>query len=76
MSLVEEEKKTLGEKNQKPLYYSKEDLQFEMTPTILELQRTDSKALFEKSKPKDPKALVKLKIQSNYLISEPRNKNT
>lgn len=47
-----------------------------MIPAILELQRTENKALFEKTTLKDPKALVMLKIQSNYLISEPRNKNT
>lgn len=46
-----------------------------MIPDILELQRTESKALFE-NYTKDPKALGMLKIQSNYLISEPRNKNT
>lgn len=56
--------------------WSKEGLQFELTPGILELQRTKNKALFEKSTLKDPTALLMLKIQSNYLIFKPRNKNT
>lgn len=76
VSLRRGKKNLGGKKKQKPLYQSKEDLQFEMTPAILELKRTERKALLEKSTPKDPKALVMLKIQSNYLISEPRNKNT
>lgn len=54
--LLEEGKKTLVGGG-KPLYQSKEDLQFEIIPAILELQRTESKALFEKTTLKGPKAL-------------------